>query len=509
MSGQRKPYMPPGPVSSAFYGSRAFIEFVQGPLGSGKSTVCGAKGVLVTQWQNPSPVDRVKRAKIMVVRDTYRNLEKTTLPTWFKLVPKDVGHFTGGSGGVPAVHTIRWDFPEGGPARAAEMTMEFVGVGEHRAEDVFSSWEGTAVWINEANLVPEEVMNYALQRPGRYPGADHGLCNWWGVWADFNAPSVTNWTYRWISRGQSGGLEKQLRDAGVDLDALLKTHTKVFEYFRQPGWGEPGTENLQHLPENYYALQAAIFTMNGQTHYITTKLKNQFGPDRSGKVVFPEFADHRHVAPEALAPIPDTVLKIGADAGLTPGAVITQEDPKGRILALDELAPPSGEVWGAKRFGEELNRLLARKYRGWRCEGWCDPAAGARSSTDERSWVDVMRSVTGIAWRLAPTNGLLKRLEAVRAPLSRLIDGDVAFLLSPTCERLREGFNSTYRFRKLQGSEENYTEEPEKGPASHLQDALQYAMLGHGQHLEAEGRRGAAAGNSRPVQASVDWDPLA
>ena len=115
-------------------------------------------------------------------------------------------------------------------------------------------------------------------------------------------------------------------------------------------------------------------------------------------------------------------------------------------------------------------------------QGWCDPAAGARVATDERSWVEVVSAVTGIAFRPAPSNALSLRLEAVRQPMARLIDGRPGLLVSPTCKVLRRGFNSAYKFKRVfvGGSVVRYMDQPEKNEASHVQDALQYAMLGAG-----------------------------
>ncbi len=124
-------------------------------------------------------------------------------------------------------------------------------------------------------------------------------------------------------------------------------------------------------------------------------------------------------------------------------------DEFGQLRVLDELvSPPGGQ--GAKSFSQSLNRLLAAKYRGYRCLGWGDPAGNARSPTDESTWLAVMSTGTGFVWRAAPSNKPLLRLESVRAPLSRLHDGRPGFLLSPTCKVLRRGFNSGYRFRRVQ-----------------------------------------------------------
>ncbi|MEO5376128.1 MAG: hypothetical protein H7840_18080 [Alphaproteobacteria bacterium] len=216
-------------------------------------------------------------------------------------------------------------------------------------------------------------------------------------------------------------------------------------------------------------------------------------------------------------------LTIGADAGLTPAAVVAQHLPTGQWRVLDELvAPPTG--MGARKFGDLLNRLLSERYAPWSSRLprrgsfeptdqapivlWGDPAANARASTDEQTWLSVMQAVTGLACRPAPTNRLTLRLEAVRLPLTRLLDGQPGLIVSPTCKTLRKGFNSGYRLRRMQvGGSERFADEPDKNEFSHVHDALQYALLGGGGHLDVLGRRTRSAETLRQTRAIDDDAP--
>lgn len=97
-------------------------------------------------------------------------------------------------------------------------------------------------------------------------------------------------------------------------------------------------------------------------------------------------------------------------------------------------------------------------------------------------------------------------MEAVNESLRRAIDGKPAFLLSPRCEALREGFNSGYRFRKLQVTgDDRYDDKPEKNRFSHVHDALQYALLGGGEHMEVLGRKQSRAQGGQTFVASNDF----
>jgi len=198
------------------------------------------------------------------------------------------------------------------------------------------------------------------------------------------------------------------------------------------------------------------YRSNGSSFKLAGIIRNQWGFSRDGKPVYPEFSDTLHVAGADLAPIPSVPIVVGADAGLTPAAVFVQHTPQGQLRVLD------GLTWdgGAIAFSGAINRLIGtRGYDRHELIGACDPAAGAQATTDERTWLQVVAAHTKISWRKAPTNGLSARLEAVRLPLARLIDGDPGLLLSPRCKVLRKGFNAGYRLKRIRvaGSELRWT----------------------------------------------------
>src|SRR5262249_42499536 len=203
----------------------------------------------------------------------------------------------------------------------------------------------------------------------------------------------------------------------------------------------PAAENLKHLPPDYYSRMLA-----GQSEdWIRVYLANEFGYAIDGKVVYPEWADHIHVAPAPLPPIEGLPLYLGLDFGLTPGAVIGQRTARGQWRILDELV---AEDMGLVRFSEVLLARLAERFSGFTSvKAWGDPAGAARSQNDEKSALDVIRERTSLPCRPAPTNEFSIRREAVASALNRLIDGQPGFLLSPTCKVLRKGFAGGYHFR--------------------------------------------------------------
>ena len=489
-------WVPPGPVAAAFMAASRTVEIINGPIGSGKTTTALMKLVRRAQRQMVSTTDttldargrrvKVRKFKVCVVRDTYRQLWATTLPSWWKRVPRDMGEFTG-SQGAPATHQVKFALADG---TVVLFQADFVAIGENAVEDVLRGYEPTAFYLNELDLLAKEVLTYCRGRIGRYPDMSEGGPSWYGVVADCNAPELNNWLYR---------------DIFLASPEKLKAAEMVL--FRQPGGRTAGAENTANLPPDYYAKQC----LDNEAWYIARMVDNKPGFSRAGKPCYPEFNDALHVADHELPPVPGLPLQIGLDAGLHPAAVLGQRMPNGGWHILEELVGEAG--MGAVRFGEALARLLNEdRYANCRTiNGTADPSAqdGNDKQAGEMSWIEIVAAKAGIRVRPAPTNKLIPRLEAVRLPLTRLIDGKPGFLLSPRCEVLREGFASSYRFRKMNTKDERYDEEPEKNDSSHPHDALQYLCSAGGEDGAVRERkdRQERVARGRPHKAS--WDPFA
>lgn len=469
-------WVSPGPVASAFMASTAPVHLLNGPIGSGKTSCNLMKPVHLAQAQRPSKLDGVRKTKVCVVRDTYRQLWKTTIPSWWKWMPQSVGEWSGARDG-PASHLVRFRIADG---TLVEYIIEFVGIGDNNVEDVLRGYEPTIFYLNELDLLAEEVLTYCRGRAGRYPGMNEGGPSWYGVMGDFNAPEFDTW-----------------------LDNLVIDPPEGFEIFRQPGGLDPGAENLANLPggRDYYLRQMA-----GQPDwYIQRMIHNRRGYARRGQPVYPEFNDSLHVAPEPLEPDRDLALVLGLDAGVgNPAAVFQQVRPNGQRRTLFELCP--GRV-GPTGFGELINRTLAERFPGFtrdRITGYADPSSTAGEDGEDKSWLTVVRAKTKLRILPAPTNNLPPRLDAVRNTLTRMIDGrEPEFLLSPACKVLRKGFNAGYKYAQIQGANARFADKPEKNQFSHPHDALQYAHLGSGEyHAVLERARHSFAA---PVRAASDF----
>jgi hypothetical protein len=125
---------------------------------------------------------------------------------------------------------------------------------------------------------------------------------------------------------------------------------------------------------------------------------------------------------------------------------------------------------GVQRFlRDKLKPLLFQKYGAHNIMIITDPAGVQRAQTDERSAVDIIRQEK-LPVRPARTNAIHDRIAAVDAYLTRHVDGESSFLISPTCTRLKAALMGGYQYHKK-------AERIDKNKHSHVAEALQYMML--------------------------------
>lgn len=502
-------WVPPGPVSARFVVSRDDISIINGPVGSGKTTTCFQKAITLAAEQRPSKgafirlkgdgiVRPVRRFKVTVVRLDYRQLWRSTIPSWNHRYPQSWGKWTGARN-APAMHELMITLDDGS---AIEFIIEFVAIGDNDIEDFMRGYEPTMFYLNELDLLSREVMQHALLRAGRYPPMDEGGPTWSGIIADCNAPVVDSWLYNEIFNGVRPADEEA---DGFDLSAI--------KLFRQPGAFDPGAENLGNLLPGYYERQKRLIS---DKYLIRRMVENQPAPSRSGKPVHEEFNDFLHVAPGDIAAIAGLPLILGFDAGLDPAMVVYQKLGTGRWNCLDELVAAHGT--GPIQFSTMVNELLAERYpnwhaapveldpiRGWRgmqlierpsnIRAWCDPSAtyGGSPGSEaeaEQTWCDLVSYHTGIRIRPAPTNNTTDRRAAMKRVLTLMPDGKPAFQLSPRCKMVRAGLAGQFRYRKMQlAREERYTDEVDKNAHSHPCEAAEYPLLADGEMAEVHERR--------------------
>ena len=185
--------------------------------------------------------------------------------------------------------------------------------------------------------------------------------------------------------------------------------------------------------------------------------------------------------------------------GNTPSCVIMQMTPKGQLRVLDELY---SESMGIERFSRDIVRpfLSTEKYQGMLYQSVGDPAGSQRVQTNEVTCLQMLE-MQGFKTESAPTNSFIPRREAVAWFLTKMIDGEPGFQLSPQCQILRKGFMGGYQYRrmKIAGAGDRYAETPDKNEFSHTQDCVQYgcSFLRSASRDAGTGGLGASFGSRR------------
>jgi hypothetical protein len=453
---------PAGPVAQSFlldFANR--VKILMGPFGSGKTTTCMQTGTVISAVQ-PICHDGVIRSKGVVIRDTFRNLEKTVLGDWFDWFPKemkdpitgqDMWDFQGGND-RPAVHTRRWKTDRG----IVESIVEFIGIGEQKIENITRGARWTWGWVNECDLTPLETVEAIDKRLPRYPPrrwlADPKASPIPFLIGDLNAPDRENWVHKILKEGSRPG----------------------WKLYEQPGGMEPDAENKQNLPDGYY--ENMIATM--PDWQVQRFVHNKFGYSRHGKPVYPEFNERKHVAPGELKPVPQISLRIGMDGGGTPAAIIMQRMPNGQVCWLDEIVSDREKITGPQRFARAIGELLLTpKYRDCTVEMIDhDPSAlyGADTEAGELAWIETVARELGVMAVPHYTNEPALRQAPVRDLLTQDIDGRIpALIISRTCRLATAGMAYGYRYENVgQQIGAKLKEKPEKNHFSHPCEAGEY-----------------------------------
>lgn len=471
----------PGPVAEAFYWDDSAVCAIVGPVGSGKTTTKMRKKLRRAVMMPRSTVDGVRYWGGLFVRENYRQMWSSVIPSYCEVYPRALGTWSGGRG-APVQHSILFD--DGyGPIHWTAWFMAF-------GDDVAASLRGvqaTDLDISEADTNPIETLTFGIGRINRYPARRHfegyppHLRSWGQIDCDFNAPDEDNWTYR-VFYDAKGRAELAARLS----QALPEGSPPVqVSFHRQPGFGEPGVENLQNLAPGYYDLQIELNRLAGRSDVTQRMVFNQTGYLRAGEPVFlREFNRNVHVAPATLQPWPGVPLRIGLDQGFKGAAVIGQFRSRFHWQILAELHFPDERLLAAE-FGRRLRDLLdSPRFRGLRIEGaWADMAGehGASAAADENdTWNLLVGRAAG--FRVRPqrigTNRIQPRLEVVRAALEFIEGGVPGLVIDPACSFTIRGFLSRYVWTDEVDARGDKRKVPDKRlTEANVQDALQYLLL--------------------------------
>lgn len=499
----------PGPISDEFLLSRAFLKVIIGPVGSAKTmTALRALRRVGMRQGGRRDVNGVlrRKARVGVIRETYPNIEKNTLPSWFRIHPETDGHFTWKAPFTHKLTLILGQDEYGQPNDVCDFEIEFRAIGDRSVEEACRGWEVVAVMIDEADLQPPDLLAFLSGRVGRSSDLDPALVVDQQIILSLNAPYMDNWIYGLaIERNLGEMLDPSLLEALGDRPLM--------EVFIQPGGRSPGAENLHNLPKGYYAIQAAL--NKHRPDYVARMIDNKFVPMQHGQPVNPQFDYARHVRP--LEFDPRRMLVVGFDQGLFASAVAGQRTVEGHLRSLREAVSflEAGKTLrkiGPTAFGQMVRAMMAEHFpdvEPERVRFIGDPAAWrAKDNEDhDRDWVRAFEKALGHPARKAKTNKLSLRHEAVWKAHAEH-DG---YAVDPACKHLIRGHLGGYRYRDAEmGANKSETRghlEVADTIYTHVCDAEQYLAV-EGDHVISDIRGRPRSGFTQVVNDS-DFDVFA
>lgn len=484
----------PGPVAEAAYWDDAALVGIRGPVGSGKTTTLLKSRIRRAMSVPRSVIDGMRRYKLLVIRETYRQLWSTTIPDFLKVYPRHLGDWSGGKGG-PVTFVMQFadgthvPAPPGhqGPwSDEIEFIVEFMAFGDD-IEGSMRGYQTTDIWLHEMDTNPIEVILNGITRINRWPGMEHfkgyppELLDFGQIVGDFNAPEPDNWLAVLILDPEK--MAEIVKTMNADLPP--GANEIRFSFHVQPGYGEPGAENLQNLSPGYYAKQIAVLRALGRGDKVERLVFNRIVHARVGEPVFlREFSRRIHVSPHRLDPVPGRGLLIGLDQGFKGAAVVGQETDDGILLLLGELHFPKERLM-ARVFGDRLGKMLAQRWPGFRVEAAYGDMAGehgaSQAADENQTWNLLVGQAAG--FRVRPqkigTNRLQPRLEAIRALLEApLVAGRPGLLIDPSCTFTIAGFEGRYVWTDEITRNGDKRKVPDKSlTEANVMDALQYLAL--------------------------------
>lgn len=450
------------PTIWAFLNDDAFIRGLMGPFGSGKSSGCIWDIVNRGLKQTPGP-DGIRRTRWAVIRNTYRQLNDTTIRTVHQWFPYPMMGKWRATEHEYLLNTLIAP----GDKKCAEIELLFRALDRPDHVRNLLSLDLTGAWVNEAREVPWAIIDALQGRVDRYPARRDGGATWAGIVMDTNPPDTDSAWYRFFEQSDH-------REAVEQLAAFIPglTTEKYARIFKQPSGLSPQAENSKNQSPGYWQRLA----IDKSDEWVRVYCKGEYGFVTEGRPVFPEYHDNVHCpgsADEKRWPKTDPRLPVhrGWDFGLTPACVFSQLRPTGQWIIVDELCADS---MGIDRFSDRVLSHSTQYFPDTEFIDTGDPAGTSRSETDERTCFDILHT-KGIAIDPGMQSPQIRQ-ECVRKALRTMDDdGRPGFNLHPRCQRLRRALMGGYHYRKIQiAGTERWAEKPEKNSYSHPADALQY-----------------------------------
>jgi hypothetical protein len=458
-----------GPVARAYEFDRAPLVMIEGPVGGGKTTASNRRYLRVATWQQPSPRDGKRKARILVICPTYRRAWDTIIPSYKKVYPENLGDGFKGSRGDPADHHFWVNLSVDGAPTVVDIEVLFRAVNDLDIEDFMRGFEVTAIHLPEAdtNGDLDQLLSLGRTRIGRYPEPEDRREDmkpgYAGIFGDANAPIIGSPFYR--------RFHDRLMPDGVPAP-------REDRLFRQPGGLSPKAENMANLrkinPNFYVDMAKAV-----DKYDFGRMVNNRPGFGRHGQPVHPNFDNDVHVSPSPLEVDRFTPIYIGVDAGsgtLKPAATFSQRSVGGQWRTLDEIFLPESEQMTTQEICAEIRRKMDTRFQHAQGALLCmDPAAMSRPSNSEFTTAQEYQHYAQIEAQIAPSNKPEHRRSAMDKLFKRWVGpGRPAKIIDPGCVGLIGGYTGGFHYKKNVGGVQAT---PAKNDYSHVCEADEYAAL--------------------------------
>ncbi len=414
----------PNPLQKGFIESQAAADLFSSRVGEGKSTALA--------WSSFYHMKHNPGAEHVFIRDTYENISKTTMKTFFEWFPPGIA-------GTFNQSKKEFTWAEG----MGKGSVVFIGMDDPGDVSKLLSWVLGGIFVDEpapamgSRGVSEEVFDIGMQRL-RQAGM-----SWYPFKLATNNPDEEHWTYK--------------RFVGEDAE---------INDFRL--WQPQKPENMANLPEGYYE---KIRRVNAhRPDLIRRFVDGEFGFQQEGAPVTPQWSDRLHLA-LGLSPVRGREVHMLWDFGHNPTCIITQRTNLGFWNILHSFV---GEGIGVEELIEgEVIPVLTERFSKSALRHIGDPMGrtGDQSSV-RRSAVRSIKEKLGGTWRDGPVRWE-ERKNPLQAVLTKTIQGTGLVQVDRVNARhVWHALRGGWHYHKA--STGTLSMEPKKDIHSHPGDAIAY-----------------------------------
>jgi len=196
----------------------------------------------------------------------------------------------------------------------------------------------------------------------------------------------------------------------------------------------------------------------------------------NGKVVYPDFRRKMHVSKQDLLPFIREAIKVGRPivrgwdhSGLHPACVLTYLNTIGQWFLFREFWEDNVDIVD---FGESVLTWCNMELPGAKFRDIGDPAGNIRDSRKKSANHHLQNEIGLVIEDGVQTFKVRKSCVAGR--LSKLVQGEPAMVIDPSCVMTIDGFEGAYCYPEVGKNTGVYRTEPLKDKYADVHDAIQY-----------------------------------